>query len=165
MEYGADINRVVSDCTLLLAATQSCDLDTVRLALSLGADPNLECPLSIASDTGRHDVTFHWTNLECPLFVASDAGRHDIMGLLVEHGADVDRIEKGQTLLGLAMKDENLEDVRFVLLLGADPNVGDPMWGMLESCVVQGCNACVHEDIALLMMEQDVALLIMSRYG
>jgi ankyrin repeat protein len=143
VEYGADINRAFEGPTLLVAATMSRDFDTVRLALSLGADPNLECPL----------------------FTAFATGRHDIMRLLVDHGADVDYIEEGQTLLGLALKYEDLEEVRFVLSLGADPNVIDPMWEMLESCVVQGCNGCVHEDLALLLMEQDVTLLTRSRYG
>lgn len=143
VEYGADINRVSEDSTLLLAAIESCDFDTVRLALSLGAGPNLECPLLPAFFTGRQDI----------------------MRLLVEYGADVDYVYGDGTILGMAMKDEVLEEVRFVLSLGADPNVGDPMWEMLESCVVQGCNDCVHEDITLLLMEKDVTLLTKSRYG
>lgn len=143
VEYGADINRVFEGYTLLLAATESCDFDTVRLALSLGADPNLECPL----------------------FTAFETGRHDIMRLLVEHGADVNHMKAGKTLLGMALMNENIEDVRFVLSLGADPKVGDPMWDTLECCLNRGCNACIHEDLALLLMEQDVTLLTQSRYG
>lgn len=145
VEYGADIDRAFGGSTLLLAATKSCDFATVRLALSLGADPNCQCPLLTAFETGRHDI----------------------MRLLVEHGADVDHIEKGQTLLGMALKDENLEEVRFVLSLGADTNVGDPMWNMFFTChcAMLRRHACVHEDLALLLLEQDDTILTRSRHG
>jgi ankyrin repeat protein len=142
VEYGADINRVFQGSTLLLAAIESCDFDTVRLALSLGADPNLKCPVLAAFFTGRHDI----------------------MTLLVENGADIDYVYGDGTILGMAMTDEVLEEVRFLLSLGADPNVGDPMWDMLESCVVQRCNDCVHEDIAILLMERDATHLTQFRY-
>jgi ankyrin repeat protein len=129
--------------TPLESAIESGDIDTVLFALTLGSDPNQ-----------NH-----------PLLAAYEAGRHDIMTLLVEYGADVNYSSQGQTLLGLALEEEIFEEVRFVLSLGADPNVGDWMWELLESCVVQGCSACFHEDLALLLMEQDVTLLTRSKYG
>jgi ankyrin repeat protein len=138
--------------TPLDLAIVSGDIDTIRFALALGADPNQTLPL----------------------FTTGSAGIHNIMTLLLEYGADINRafkrstlgwftvLEEGETLLEMALKDESIEEVRSLLSLGANPNVGYPLWGLLDGCALQGCNACVHEDLALLLVERDVSW---SLYG
>jgi ankyrin repeat protein len=99
---GASFSTIdISGETPLTRAVRSGDLDTVFFALALGADPN-----------SGHAFT-----------LASLNRRHDIMTALVKHGADVNKTEGGYTRLDRALEDSNLDDVRVLLSLGADPNL------------------------------------------
>lgn len=57
LKHGADINKFYGEYTLISAAIEDSDLKRVRLALSLGADPN------VTSD-GRRDQQLHVGRLQ-----------------------------------------------------------------------------------------------------
>jgi ankyrin repeat protein len=118
-------------------AVESGDLDTVLFALALGADPALGSPFVIASF----------------------AERHDIMETLTKYGADVNEKDlNGETVLARAIDDETMDEVRFVLSLGADANLANhneahSIFSMLAGCEHQDSDGCVHEEIVLILLE------------
>jgi ankyrin repeat protein len=109
------------------------DMDTVRFALALGSDPNLNYPLCHA-----------W-----------DLGRHDIMTLLVEYGADINQTwyDDDIPLLSTAIRRGDLAAFRLALSLGANPNVSRPMGDLIDECLERKCNDCVHEEMAISLIE------------
>lgn len=135
---GAVFDDIPSDDnTPLLLAIQSGDLDTVRFALALGSDPNLLWPLRDA-----------WV-----------AGRQDMMTLLVDCGADINYTDDcSYSLLLFAIEDRSLEDVRFMLSLGADPNHSDPLAVSIDLCERSKCDGCIHELMAVALVEQGADL-------
>lgn len=120
------------------AAVQSGDLDTLRFALALGAEPESDA-----------------------LFDAWSYGRQDLVALLVESGADINHeysYGNGCTLLGRAAQGGSLEDVRFVLSLGADPKISHPISITMQYCeenCMSPSRECGHEDVACLLIEKD----------
>ena len=119
-------------------AIRSSDIDTVRYALALGSDPDLNCPL----------------------FYAFNTARLDIVTLLLKHGADINQrsskytiLSGDLTILSAAIRDHDLTKVRLALLLGADAKVARPMDYLIASCLWEYCRNCVHGDIACLLVE------------
>ena len=136
------------DETPLDLAIECGDMDTVRFALALGSDPNLNCPLSAA-----------WAR-----------GRHDIMTLLVEYGADINQALFGYTsLLTSAVRRGDLDAFRLALSLGANPNDSrwdPPMGYLVDLCLEQRkCNDCVHEEMACLLIEHGADVSAQSFEG
>jgi ankyrin repeat protein len=135
---GASLETFHEDgLTPLERAIEFGDLDTVLFALALGADPTLGCPFVIASS----------------------AERHDIMETLTKYGADVDEEDlDGHTALRRAIDEGNLDEVRFLVSLGADAtlaihNEAHSMFRMIKGCEHQDSDGCVHEEIALILLE------------
>ncbi|GAB7334095.1 hypothetical protein MBLNU13_g06173t1 [Cladosporium sp. NU13] len=149
------------DCihgTPLACAIYSGDIDTVRYALALGSDPNLNCPL----------------------FDAFTFGRYDIVTLLLNHGADINQRLDERTILSAAIEESDLEKVRLALSLGADPNVAHPMDNLIDDCLWEDCRRedclwehgpwkhrynCVHEELACLLVEHGADVSRQSRSG
>jgi ankyrin repeat protein len=135
--------------TPLFQAVGSGDLDTVVFALALGADPNL-----------RYNFTF-----------ASIAKRGDIVMALVKYGADVNEKDwNGETALDRAIDDESLDGVRFLLSLGADADLATydaahPMFRMTRRCKHRDYDDCVHEQIALTLLEHGSGLSCQDQRG
>ncbi|KAJ7136580.1 ankyrin repeat-containing domain protein, partial [Mycena epipterygia] len=94
--------------TPLYAASESADVDIVKLLLKGGADPNIE--------GGEYGT---------PLQVAVHAGDEEIVKILIQHGADVNT-QSGRygTALYAASHGANFNIVKLLLDNGADPNVG-----------------------------------------
>jgi ankyrin repeat protein len=130
-------------------AVRSGDLDTVLFALALGADPNLGYPFVIASS----------------------AERHDIMEALTKYGADVnDKDCDGNSALEIAINEERLDGVRFLLSLGADANLtrynmAHPMFRMIKGCEHQESEGCVHGQIASILLEHGFKLASRDQNG
>jgi ankyrin repeat protein len=138
---GASFNAFDEDSvTPLTYAVQSGDLDTVIFALALGADPNL-----------GH-----------PFVMALSAGRRDIMETLTKYGANVNEEDShGDTALGWAADKQNWDEVHFLLSLGATPNsyslgVDGIMFDTIWHCDCQDSDNCVHEQIALTLLDHGV---------
>jgi ankyrin repeat protein len=90
--------------------------------------------------------------------MASLGGKRDLMMALVKQGADVNEDFDGITALGRAIHEGNLTEVRFILLLGANPNVFSSSMMSSMFCVFQYCDhqnldSCVHEQIALVLLK------------
>lgn len=129
--------------TPLDSAIRSRDLDTVRFVLALGSDPNQDSPL----------------------FDAYFANMDDAITLLVEHGADINQCSSNATLLSVAIERCDLESVRLVLSLGADPNVAHPMDDLISDCLYGECRDCVHEVMVRLLVEHGAEVTRQSREG
>jgi ankyrin repeat protein len=132
LEYGANIYHTVDGLTLLHKAVLCQSTDEVRFLLTLGAD----------------------SNMDFPLYNAWFTGNREIMTLLVEHGADIDQIHQDRTLLQRAVQKESLDEVGYMLSLGADPNLADPISGAIAKCIIWDCYSCRHEEIACLLVEE-----------
>lgn len=89
VKHGADIDQ--SWCgTILFTAVKDNDLGKVRLALSLGADPNGAHPMDVFA-------------ADCPSEKYHDSAHGEMACLLLEHGADVSRrSRKGCTIFHYA---------------------------------------------------------------
>jgi ankyrin repeat protein len=128
----------------LYSAISSGDIDTIRYALALGADPNLNRPLLKA------------------YFVQ----RHDIVTLLVKYGADINRPVFGNvTLLSLAIRNNDLATFHLALSLGADPNVANPMGELVDGCLERKCNDCAHEEMAYALMDKGADISVQAHKG
>ena len=110
LKHGAEINvRNKYGETPLFLAVQSKRLENVVLLLNAGAD------LSIAdSDDG-----------ESPLERAAGRGLPEIMKVLIEHGADVDRVNNGRTPLMKATEWNQPDAVDALLACKAKVNIRD----------------------------------------
>jgi ankyrin repeat protein len=121
-------------------AVHNGDLDTVLFALALGADPTLGYPFVIASA----------------------AERHDIMETLTNYGADVNEEDSnGHTALQRATNKQNWDELHFLLSLGASPStylfgVDGVMLDTISHCDYQDSDRCVHEQIALTLLDHGV---------
>jgi ankyrin repeat protein len=111
------------------------DLDTVLFALALGADPNSGNPLTVASSAGRRDITT----------------------VLIEYGADFNE-SLVSAICGL-----DLNAVRFILSLDLNPDLYS--FDVVESIIdiisyrcCQDADPCVHEQIALAVLEYGVKI-------
>lgn len=131
------------DGTPLDSAIHSGDIDTVRFALALGSDPNLRCPL--------HG--------------AFSARRHDIIALLLKHGADINQSSGHTTILSAAIGEHDLGMIRLALSFGADPNVAHPMDALIEICIWDSCEDCVHKEMACLLVEHGADVTRQSPNG
>jgi ankyrin repeat protein len=143
---GASLDAIDDEFrTPLDCALRSGDMDTARFILALGSDPN-------ANDA---------------LFEAWDAGRQDFVTMLVEHGVDVNQQDyDGDTFLMTAVYEESLEKLRFVLSLGADPNLSHPIRDVIGYCMDSWCSGdCAHEEMACLLIEQGADPSVQGRHG
>lgn len=133
-----DFIDVFNGETPLDRAIDSDDMDTVRYALALGSDPNLNFPL----------------------FRAFTAGRHDLITLLLKHGADINQRSDDTTILSAAIEDSDLRNVRLALSLGADPNFAHPMDHLIAVCLKDGYHhKCIHGEMACLLIEHGADVL------
>ena len=104
VEFGADVDMLVSGKSALFWATSERRTECMRVLLSHGADPNL----------------LNGTGTFVPLLFADV----DAAQLLVEHGADVDAVDAdGRSALYFAVQDYDFELASFLLNEGANPNV------------------------------------------
>jgi ankyrin repeat protein len=138
---GASFDTIdADDQTPLVHAVKSGDLGTVLFVLALGADPTLGYPFVIASA----------------------AERYDIMETLTKYGADVNEEDyHGDTALGWAAEKHNWDEVQFLLSLGVTANscsrgVDGVMVDTIWHCYCQDSDNCVHEQIALTLLEHGV---------
>ncbi|KAH3734588.1 ankyrin repeat and SOCS box protein 8-like [Dreissena polymorpha] len=75
--------------------------------------------ISKTADVNKCDNTSKLT----PLHIAAMKGNVKMSSLLIQRGADVDRVQlRGSTALVLACRSANYDTVRILLLNGADPN-------------------------------------------
>lgn len=141
---GADFDSIDAfDNTPLELAIECGDIDTVRFALALGSDPNRNCPLSAAYDTGRHDIAT----------------------LLVEHGAGFNQGSGETALLSSAICNNDLATFRLALSLGAVGDVTHLMVDLFERCLGHECYDCELEEMACLLIEQGADISVQDIYG
>ncbi|ACV21909.1 Ribulose-5-phosphate 4-epimerase and related epimerases and aldolases [Slackia heliotrinireducens] len=133
--------RVIKNYYLLFSALNFDSLHAEK-ALSLGADPNVQClvggrryyPLIAAATSGDSetvkvlvengaDVNIQQLNGECAVALASSFDHYDMARYLLEHGANPNLEARGGiTALAVA---ENSNMVKLLLAYGADPNIPD----------------------------------------
>jgi ankyrin repeat protein len=124
-----------SGLTALTYAVKSGDLDTVLVALALGADPTLGQPVASALS----------------------AERRDIMMALIQYGTDFNGS------LVSAIDELDLDAVRFILSLELNPDlcsfdVVESMIDIISYRCCQDTDPCVHEQIALALLEYGVKI-------
>jgi ankyrin repeat protein len=142
---GASLDAIDDEFrTPLDCALGSGDMDTARFILALGSDLNMR--------------------FACE---AWDTGRQDFVTMLVEHGVNVNQKDIGEcTLLTWAVGEESLEKVRFVLSLGADPDIAHPIGNVIEHCKFSKCcGDCAHEEMVCLLIEEGADPWVQNRSG
>ena len=107
--------RDEADMTPLCIAAGRLDIDTMKLLLDVGADPNVVAERSYGVS---------------PIHGACGGGDResskDAIDLLVRHGAKLDAQNKGGvTALHMAVRDRNVAAVRALLSHGANPGIED----------------------------------------
>jgi ankyrin repeat protein len=107
--------------TALCAAASQGRADLVKVLLDAGADPRV----TSGERYGRLPVLLHWAQARPPTGAAN--GR-EIVGLLLDHGADVNGgTPWGSTPLMAAVSTHDADTVRLMLERGANPNARDSM--------------------------------------
>lgn len=92
--------------TALLFTARVGDLESARLLLKAGADPNDAQPDGVSA-----------------LVLAAHSGNGSVAALLLEHGADANAFGSGYSALHAAILRSDLNLVKALLAYGADPNV------------------------------------------
>lgn len=142
LQRGVDVNQFngYGRLTALDAASKAGHEDVVRVLLLKDADPNLGCPLVLASAGGHasvvhalleHGVDANAINLRkflsySALQFACIEGHLDIARLLIEHGADINGVDfSSETPLFLACKNGHEGIIQMLLENDADINYRD----------------------------------------
>ncbi|KAK2723984.1 hypothetical protein QYM36_002353 [Artemia franciscana] len=108
--------------TPLLTAIRNNNLELVKLLLKRGANPNCG---------------------EC-LHLAVKKGGADLCNLLIKSGAELDATNVyGETPLGTAIKTSNLDLVKLLLKLGANPNCGECLLLAVEKGRTDSCELLI----------------------
>ena len=119
LNSGGDPDLLYRDRSLIHWAAQESDHESVRLLLARGAS------------TETHDEEGHF-----PLYQAAAEGSLETVQFLVEAGAVVNRVCDSGSALSIACAYEHLEVVRYLVSVGADPDlpdsVGDTARSILE---------------------------------
>ena len=139
LDTGVDVNligtQVVMSQTPLISACRNHAVDTARILLRHGADPNIDCNGTAISYAAMHgntgvvqlllehgvDVEAHWRN-DTVLHIAARRSHTAIVQLLLDHDADVHaRSRRGLTALGIAASEHRGKGIIQMLLdRGAD---------------------------------------------
>jgi len=170
--------------TPLYLACENNDLSMVRSLLGLSADPNIAnvngfTPLHIISnpdialeliDAGANVnavITDERYKGKTPFYFACRDGNTQVAKLFLKKGANVNDVDAnavdtfGEPLLSLALHDNNLEMIRLLLELGANPNIADG-YGYMPLCV-----ACANNKLSMvrLLLEYGANPNIVSKNG
>ncbi|KAK2706236.1 hypothetical protein QYM36_016318 [Artemia franciscana] len=123
IKSGAEIDATdVDGETPLGTAIKTSNLDLVKLLLKRGANPNCG---------------------EC-LHLAVKKGGADLCNLLIKSGAELDATNVyGETPLGTAIKTSNLDLVKLLLKLGANPNCGECLHLAVKKGSADVCNLLI----------------------
>jgi len=109
LEQGANPNATAPDDTpLAIAAGSTNGLECVNWLLDHGADPN----------SARHTLKDNRT----ALITAAECHNLSTVKVLVAHGANVNASDRGNSVLGSAVNNNDFEMVRFLLEKGANPD-------------------------------------------
>lgn len=108
LNSGGDPDLHYRDRSLIHWAAQESDRESVRLLLARGASPETQ------------DEEGHF-----PLYQAAAEGSLEIVQLLVEAGAFVNRVCGSGAALSIACAYEHLDVVRYLVGVGADPDLAD----------------------------------------
>ena len=107
LDHGANVNCISNNGnTPVKAACISRNIEIVSVLLNHGANPNLSSEYGLA-----------------PLAIAIHFQIFDMVKELLDHGADPNYIDRGDPLIYLATKKNNLDIVRELLAHGADVNI------------------------------------------
>ena len=110
IKYGVDLNVRIDGETPLIRAVDAQNLDTVKILLEYGVDPNIS-------------ETFEGNS---PLHIAVKNNDYEASEILLKHGANVNLLnETNATPLHYAAFAENYRLVKFLLESGATPDVID----------------------------------------
>ena len=139
LDYGADPNGAGSDPTPARAACTLAATDALRVLISAGADPNA------SHDDGQ--------SLLAGTILAEGTTRKpdylQVAGMLLEAGADINAADhEGATPLTRAVVLGRSETVRWLLVKGADPNLG----GSQGLSLVQIAKARKQHDVERLLL-------------
>jgi len=108
LSANGDPNLLYRDRSLVHWAAQESDYDAVRLLLAKGAS------------TETADGEGHF-----PLYQAAAEGSLETVRLLVEAGAEVNRMCDSGTALSIACAFEHTDVAHFLMIVGADPDLAD----------------------------------------
>lgn len=108
LSASGDPNLLYCDRSLVHWAAQESDYEAVQLLLAKGA----------STETADNEGHF-------PLYQAAAEGSLETVRLLVEAGADVNRLCDSGTALSIACVYEHTDVVRFLMSVGADPDLAD----------------------------------------
>ena len=126
IEQGVDVNAVTyGSLTALVIACSTCQTESVKVLLQLGADPNI--------GTGFSMPTLHVAVIgNCP---------SETLQEIIKYKVDLDAQDKdGRTALLLACENRQEEAVQVLLEAGSNPNIRDNYgFTSLMVAVVRGC--------------------------
>jgi len=138
VEHGAEINRgVLSGAPPLQFACMEGKIETVNYLIEHGASlTNATASLCWAAWRGYSNIVVVLVEkgvpvdessgeLGTPLQRAFQGGFVNIAAFLIRHGADINKTERGSSLLDTAVRFGSLETVKFLLDAGAKPNERD----------------------------------------
>jgi ankyrin repeat protein len=108
LNSGGDPDLLYRNRSLIHWAAQESDRESIRLLLARGASTE------VADDEGHF-----------PLYQAAAEGALETVQLLVEAGADVNHVCDSGTALSIACAYEHFNVVRYLVSVGADPEIPD----------------------------------------
>ena len=147
LENGANINQMGDLNTPLSTACERSRRDVVKFLVEKGADVNLlekhkRSPLSISCSQGDvesvrvlldHGALID-NGAEYPLINASTNGSLEIVKMLVEKGADVNKLDSnGNTPLSITCSNNNIAIINYLIDHNADVNQGNALYNACEN--------------------------------
>ena len=123
IDHGADVNATnQQNETALLIACIKRNTGVINILLNAGADPNIA---TINGNTCLHSVARYYDDDHRMRFINNDE-LQDVLQALIDHGADVNIIDKkNETMLVLACEEGNTDIINMLLDAEVDPNIAD----------------------------------------